>query len=244
MPSSREIADEYAARILNQELEQGTRLPSVRDLAAAKGVSTKTAHAVIRDLQARGLVSSHARGTIVSSRLSIAGPNERLQRQLAGLGPLRHRERAEISFAGWVPDPDHDDWHAQHVPIAVWDALELPEDTRVGRREYVTWWAKRLISLTVSWHPPRMVELVPALIELEPISAGTIGAAKNAGIEISTSCQTHVLARAADEREARLMQLPVGSPVLAVLSLRTDVDDRPIEYVESVYRTNEVLSFI
>ncbi len=243
MPSSREIADEYAARILNQELEQGTRLPSVRDLAAANSISTKTAHAVIRDLQARGLVLSYARGTIVSSRLSIAGPNERLQRQLAGLGPLRHRERAEISFAGWVPDTESDDWHAQHVPLAVWDALELPADTRVGRREYVIWWAKRLISLTVSWHPPHMVELVPALVESEPIAAGTIGAVKSAGIEVSSSCQTHVLARGADEREARLMQLPVGAAVLAVLSLRTDVDDRPIEYVESVYRTNEVLSF-
>lgn len=66
MTSYRDIADRLAADILQQELEQGSRLPSVRDLATEHGVSAKTAHAAIRELQARGLVRSYRGGTIVS----------------------------------------------------------------------------------------------------------------------------------------------------------------------------------
>jgi DNA-binding GntR family transcriptional regulator len=241
MTSYRDIADAIAERILNQELEQGSRLPSVRQLADDHGVSTKTAHAAVRELQARGLVSSHQGGTIVSAHLSVPTPAERLQRELAGFGPLRFRERVDITYAGWAGDKSSSDWYVQHIPIAVWDALELAQDTPVARREFVTWYRKKLISLTVSWHPPHAVELVPALLQPEPILEGTIAALRAAGVQLGEA-QSHFMARPADEREARLMQIDVDSPVMAVVSLRTDADNKPVEYVENVYQAREILS--
>src|ERR1700735_4478036 len=98
MTSYRDIADRVAEEILQQELEQGSRLASVRDRAAEYGVSAKTAHAAIRELQARGLVRSYRGGTIISPFQSIPTPAERLDRTLTGAGALRPMERAQITF--------------------------------------------------------------------------------------------------------------------------------------------------
>jgi GntR family transcriptional regulator len=244
MTSYRDIADRLAGEILQQDLEQGSRLPSVRDLAAQHGVSAKTAHAAIRELQARGLVRSYRGGTIVSPFQSIPTPGERLERALTGSGVLRPMERAQITYAGWAgPDVESADWHVKHVHQDVYDVLKLPQDVSVGRREYVIYQRKRLISLTVSWHPPRVVELVPALLVPEPITQGTVAALAAAGIEFAPTAQTHLTARRANEREARLMGVGIDDPVLAAVSLREDADGRPVEYVETVYRETEILSF-
>lgn len=244
MTSYRDIADRLAGEILQQELEQGGRLPSVRDLAAQYAVSAKTAHAAIRELQARGLVRSYRGGTIVSPFQSIPTPGERLERTLTGAGALRPMERAQVTYAGWAgPDVEHEDWHVRHVHQDVYDVLKLPQDVTVGRREYVIYQRKRLISLTVSWHPPYVVEIVPALLAAEPIVQGTVAALAAAGIEFAPTAQTHLTARRANEREARLMAIGVDDPVLAAVSLREDSEGRPVEYVETVYREREILSF-
>jgi GntR family transcriptional regulator len=244
MTSYRDIADRVAEEILQQELEQGSRLPSVRDLAARYGVSAKTAHAAIRELQGRGLVRSYRGGTIVSPFQSIPTPAERRERALTGAGALRPMERAQITYAGWAgPDVPSEDWHVRHVHQDVYDVLKLPPDVAVGRREYVIYHRKRLISLTVSWHPPGVVERVPALLVAEPIMQGTLAALVEAGIEVGEPAQTHLTARRATEREARLMGTEVDDPVLAAVSLREDAEGTPVEYVETVYRELEILSF-
>jgi DNA-binding GntR family transcriptional regulator len=244
MTSYRDIADRVADDILQQELEQGSRLPSVRDLAAQHGVSAKTAHAAIRELQARGLVRSYRGGTIVSPFQSIPTPAERLERTLAGAGALRPLERAHVTYAGWAgPEVDSEDWHVTHVHQDVYDVLKLPQDVALGRREYVIYQRKKLISLTVSWHPPKIVDLVPALLAAEPITEGTVAALAAAGVRFAPEDQTHLTARRATEREARLMGTAVDDPVLAAVSLREDSDGTPVEYVETVYRELEILSF-
>jgi DNA-binding GntR family transcriptional regulator len=244
MTSYRDIADRVDEEILQQELEQGSRLPSVRDLATKYGVSAKTAHAAIRELQARGLVRSYRGGTIISPFQSIPTPAERLERTLAGAGALRPMERAQITYAGWAgPAVDSEDWHVKHVHQDVYDVLKLDQDILLGRREYVIYQRKKLISLTVSWHPPRIVELVPALLVAEPIVKGTVAALAAAGVEFGSGAQTHLTARRATEREARLMGTAPDDPVLAAVSLREDVEGQPVEYVETVYRETEILSF-
>ncbi|HEX4792130.1 MAG TPA: UTRA domain-containing protein, partial [Actinospica sp.] len=175
---------------------------------------------------------------------SIPTPAERLERTLTGAGALRPMERAQITYAGWAgPDVAGEDWNVTHVHQDVYDVLKLPQDVTLGRREYVIYQRKRLISLTVSWHPPKIVELVPALLVAEPIAQGTVAALADAGVEFASAAQTHLTARRASEREARLMGTSVDDPVLAAVSLREDADGMPVEYVETVYRAEEILSF-
>jgi DNA-binding GntR family transcriptional regulator len=231
MTSYREIADTIAESILSGSRRPGQRLAPVRDLALAHGVTTKTAHAAIRELQSRGLVTSHQGGTIVSARLSVPTPAERLERSLAGVGPLRPGESVRVTSAGW----------ADKVPPYVYDVLEVADGDGVARREAVTEYGGQKSSLIVSWHPQRSVDLVPALIGPAPIREGTVAAVRAAGLGVGKS-QSHFMARGADGREAGLLEVSEGAPVMAVVSLRTDEDGRPIEYVECVYRQRCILS--
>src|SRR5438874_5732895 len=67
--TAREIATSVEARIREGELRPGERLPTIRDLAAAAGVSPMTVGTAYRELRRRGLVSAAGRnGTRVSAR--------------------------------------------------------------------------------------------------------------------------------------------------------------------------------
>src|SRR5207237_409633 len=67
--TAREIATSVEARIRDGELRPGDRLPTIRDLAAAAGVSPMTVTTAYRELRRRGLVNAAGRhGTRVSEQ--------------------------------------------------------------------------------------------------------------------------------------------------------------------------------
>src|ERR1044072_2782624 len=67
--TAREIATSVEARIRDGELRPGERLPTIRDLAAAAGISPMTVTTAYRELRRRGLVSGAGRrGTRVSEQ--------------------------------------------------------------------------------------------------------------------------------------------------------------------------------
>jgi hypothetical protein len=72
MPQARykQLVDAFAAQIREGSLPPGTRLPTVRKLAAQKGLALVTAGRVYAELQAMGLVSGETgRGTFVRESL-------------------------------------------------------------------------------------------------------------------------------------------------------------------------------
>src|ERR1044071_1972367 len=74
-PTARELAASVEARIRDGELPPGARLPTIRDLAAAAGVSPMTVTTAYRELSRRGLVSAAGRrGTGVSEQPPLAFP--------------------------------------------------------------------------------------------------------------------------------------------------------------------------
>lgn len=92
----RQIADVLAAEIAEGVYAPGERVPSVRRLQAAHGVSATTAVEALRLLEARGVVESRPRsGTFVSSRqrsargarppLTRSSPPQRIRRADVGL---------------------------------------------------------------------------------------------------------------------------------------------------------------
>ncbi len=97
--SAQGIASEVAQLINAGDLAPGTRLPSVRELAAALRVSPATVSAAWGKLKQFGSVESHGRaGTVV------LGPQAPHPRRYASEGVFDNSARLELGLS--VPDPD------------------------------------------------------------------------------------------------------------------------------------------
>lgn len=96
-PIYQQVADGIKELIARGDLEQGSSLPPVRQLAADLGVNLNTIAAAYRELQKEGLIAiKHGSGSVVASR-KIA---ERSQDEL--VRPLR-TALTELILAGLSP---------------------------------------------------------------------------------------------------------------------------------------------
>ncbi len=68
-PPFEQVRQRYAELIVSAELVAGTRLPTVRALAAELGLAVNTVARAYRELETAGLVETRGRaGTVVSAR--------------------------------------------------------------------------------------------------------------------------------------------------------------------------------
>lgn len=101
-PMYRQVVDGIKELIARGELQQGSALPPVRQVAADLGVNLNTIAVAYRQLQKDGLIKiRHGSGAVVTSRTLGEKADERLQTQLRSsltqlvLGGLA---RAEINL--------------------------------------------------------------------------------------------------------------------------------------------------
>lgn len=102
-PIYRQVADEIKALIARGELQEGTALPPVRQVAADLGVNLNTIAAAYRDLQKEGLLRvRHGSGALVASSRSAQQNDTELRKALRAslahlaLAGLPRSEIAEI----------------------------------------------------------------------------------------------------------------------------------------------------
>jgi GntR family transcriptional regulator len=82
-PIYQQVVDGIKALIARDELEQGSTLPPVRQVAADLGVNLNTIAFAYRQLQKEGLIRvKHGSGAEVISRVLSKRDNERVQDQL------------------------------------------------------------------------------------------------------------------------------------------------------------------
>ena len=99
-PPFEQLRRQIAARASGGELPAGTRLPTVRALAAEVGLAVNTVARVYRELEADGVVVTEGRrGTFVSPSAAAtghrrAGGRDGVRRGRAACGPRRHRGAA------------------------------------------------------------------------------------------------------------------------------------------------------
>lgn len=83
-PPFEQVRAQIARQIASGELAQGTRLPTVRQLASDLGVAAATAARVYRELESDGLVTtSGRRGTSVASPVTDPGTGMTSQSDIA-----------------------------------------------------------------------------------------------------------------------------------------------------------------
>lgn len=132
------IAASIRAAILSGELEPGSRLPSVAELAMFFGVAAGTIHTAIRTLRDEGFVRSQAgSGNYVRDQASMPVPDEE-EHPLAGtatflyeMGHLKNLPRAGWLLLG-IPQPESVAEHSFRVAM-VGITLAALEGADVGR---------------------------------------------------------------------------------------------------------------
>jgi len=82
-PIYQQVVDEIKALIAKGDLNEGSALPPVRQVAADLGVNLNTVAAAYRELQREGLISvRHGSGAIVTSRTSVESSEDAMRKPL------------------------------------------------------------------------------------------------------------------------------------------------------------------
>lgn len=228
-PAYVQIANHYRAAILAGELEPGTRLPSITELAEQWHVARATAANAIGRLQVERAVYTSPQGTFVSSDDRITRtPGDRLR------GPLPTRiasgETVTLNDASIVLAPNY-----------VAEVLGIEPGSSVIRREEITTLRSRPRMLAVDWIPTGHVMAASQLLS-DPTPEGPAHLIETVTGQRVSHAQDHLEGRAADAREAAALKLPVGSPILAGVHVWSSTNG-VVLYGEWVMPPNHVITY-
>jgi len=219
------IADELRKEIQRGEHAAGVRLPSGSELMARFGVARQTVQNAIDQLRAEGLVLSMAgRGWFVAEHKPIVRlARNRLTKaeRTAGRGTFM----SDAATGGWRPSVTVE-VRREVVPTEVAAYLALDESSEVVVRDRVMRADADVVQLATSYLPVVIVSGTP--IEAAETGPGGIYARlEELGFELTHFTEV-VSARAPRPKEADLLQVPYGFPVIQVVRVAY-VDDLPVE---------------
>jgi GntR family transcriptional regulator len=231
-----QITDHFRQRIQDGLLPDGAKLPAVSEIAKTWSVAHATAAKAVSQLQVEGLITSSPRGSFVTGKATNAStPHDRIMRARR-VGTLDAEDEHHQVTAAEIID----------APAYVAELLDLEPGAQVVRREYVTIADKTVRSLTVTWYPASLAELVPELLSQENSNVGTLLTSVEATIGQVTKGRDFYHARGADAREANALGVPVGAAILAstwLLWSTTDHEDRLVEYGEACLPSRATVSY-
>lgn len=202
------------------ELKMGDSIPSERDVAETLQVSRVTVRKAFSDLVAEGvLVQRRGSGTYVN------GPIRRLEQPLSRLTSFSE----DMQLRGIRTDADWLDRSS---------GLPTPEESlklSISPNEHVS----RFHRLRRADGIPLAIELavIPHRILPDPMSvSGSLYAALGARGAKPVRALQRLHATALSAQEARLLELPAGSPALFIERISYLADGRIVEYTRSHYR--------
>ncbi|MCU6620077.1 GntR family transcriptional regulator [Achromobacter sp. 77] len=117
------------------------------------------------------------------------------------------------------------------APPSVADALHIPPGTPVHKSLRVRSTEAGPLSHITTYVPQSVADFTREDLEREPL----LMLLEAAGVEFGGATQT-ISARLADAQVARLLDVAVGSALLAVTRLVRDVGDRPVQLLQGLYR--------
>ncbi|MGW1912295.1 GntR family transcriptional regulator [Streptomyces sp. NPDC002076] len=212
------------ARTLQRRIEDGTyapgsRVPSENQLVQTFGMSRPTVVRALELLKRDGwLESRQGYGTIVRGRPEVVEEKDRRGREAL--------ERDESQGLGRLIEVAH-----VPVPARIASALGLPKRTEVLVRRFLVTEDGEAVELVSSYFPAGVVEGTE-LGSGQPLSGSTrehLEARKKVRFDHAIE---RVSARLPEAREAELLELPDGMPVLSVLVVACDASGRSLQVSE------------
>jgi DNA-binding GntR family transcriptional regulator len=183
------IAAHYTELITSGQLEPGTLLPSIKNLAEEWKVSTATAEKALRKLRNEGLVRGiHGIGTEVLDQPAPMSSGS--QRQ----------DRGRRTGSSWGVGERSDSHQAAVVsaPAEVAQALDIQPGSDVIRRSRVYRDRHGIVAHSTSWIPARYGKLIPQLAESERLTGGT-------SLQLIAQVTGHPISHRIDTASARLL---------------------------------------
>lgn len=221
VPLYGQIKDMLRKKILDGSYPPHSKLPSESELMALFDVSRITARQAIRDLQKEGLVFTiQGKGSFVTKPKAVQDLT-----RLEGFGEAMNSKGYE-TYSRLIG--------AREVPASseVARALKVTRDTPVIEIERVRYLNRSPISLDVSYFTLDVgrrlmdedLETRDIFVILENDYAFPLGAA-----------DIVINAAVADEKEAELLAVEAGAPILRMERLTFTQDGRPIDYEHLYY---------
>lgn len=218
----RRIADELACAIGRGDYAAGDTLPAATALAERYGVHRHTVRQAFRHLAEQGLVTvSRGRGTQVSAR-RVPYPLGRRVSMRANLGRIGMVGSSEVLSAEVIRgDDDLCETLGEEPGARLWhvEGLSRADGTPMGTG---THWLS--------------VGRFPGFDDAFRAAGASMTAALKAyGITDYVRLSTRLTARLASEREAGLLHIEPGAPVMVSLAVDALPDLTPIHLVSSVF---------
>jgi GntR family transcriptional regulator len=230
LPVYRQIADHLRAKIQRGDLAEGERLPSEAQLMEEYGAARQTVRQAVSVLKSEGLVfAERGRGAFVRGR-------PRVRRLAFDRFARRHRKEGRAAYLvemeGRQPEvqvlyvgPD-----VATKPVAGW--LRLRPGAKVLRRYRRYLDAGQPMEIATSYIPWAIAEGTP-MVQENPGPGGVYARIEEQGHELGRLTE-EVQARMPTGDEARALGLPAGTPILHLVRIAYDVDDRPVEACDTI----------
>lgn len=221
LPLWYQVSQSLRASILGRPAEAPLRLPTEDDLAGHYGVSVLTMRQALKELEAEGLISRHRRRGTFIEPTALRGAPVRLLGSVDAIVAQQSGESATVLSHGPAPVPAE---LAEHFPdlteVAAYRRLRCDENGEP------TNWAENHV------RPELAARIDLADLERWPMTKVLRDAL---GVRISRITDS-VEARLADPETARLLEVPLLSPILHYTGVVYDGDGRVVDVARIHYR--------
>lgn len=222
LPAYRRIQSEIQALIESGKLKVGDTVPSERDLARTRGVSLMTARHALRELDLEGLVERHrGSGTFVAPPKIHFNALVSFSEQMASRGLVARSRVLNLRVGECQPE------------IAA--RLALAADSPLVKLERLRQANGQPFALEVCYFSAQQFPNFRR-VQLERLSLFTL-LEQDYGIALAHADE-EVDATPADPRTAKLLQVPIGAPILRIRQVLYGHSGKPIAYTLALYRSD------
>lgn len=213
--------------VLRQQIEEGQYLadspiPSEHELSSTFQVSRITVRRALDRLKQEGYVSrSRGKGTFARAPSATPAISANLRGIFENLMAMGLRTKVRLIEFGYVP-----------APPAVAAKLRLSSGALVQRAVRVRYHENIPFSHLTTYLPE---DIGRQYDEKEMADKPLLLLLERAGIKVTAAEQT-LSAKLADTMVGPLLEVETGSPLIWAKRLVTDQDDRPVEYLQALYR--------